>query len=78
MREMADRYLSLDVDARPERPLVVDPERVDAVLVRYAEGCAEEGAVGSCGDGLEVQTLEGREHGELELERIVRRNHQRL
>ena len=75
---MADRHLSLDVKVRPERPLVVDTERIDAVLVWYAEGCAEKSAVGRCRDGLQVQTVEGREHGELELERVLRGNHQRL
>ena len=67
MREVADRHLSLDVHVRPERPLVVDAESVDAVLIWYPERCAEESAVRGGGDGLEVQTVEGREHGELKL-----------
>lgn len=48
------------------------------MLVRYAERCAEQSAVRSRGDGLEVQTVERREHGELELEGVVGGNRQRL
>lgn len=78
MREMADRHLFLFIDVRPERPLVIDAESEDAVLVRQAEGCAEKSAVASFRDRLEVQTVERREHGELKLERVVRGDRQRL
>lgn len=75
---MADRHLFLFIDVRPERPLVIDAESEDAVLVRQAEGCAEKSAVASFRDRLEVQTVERREHGELKLERVVRGDRQWL
>lgn len=78
MCEVADRHLCVFIDVRPERPLVIDAESEDTVLVRQAEGCAEKTAVGSGRDGLEVQTVERREHGELELEGVVGGNRQRL
>jgi len=62
--------LSLDVNVREERALVVDAEGEDAVLVGELEGGAEDGAVCSLGDRGEVEAVEGRKHGELKLEGV--------
>lgn len=71
MRKMSHCHLAFDVDVGKERPLVVDAEGKDAMLVRRAEGGAEKGAVGGGGDGGEVEAVEWGEHGELELEGVV-------
>lgn len=67
---MADCYFPLDVDVRHEGPLVVDAEGENTVLIWQLEGDAENGAVDCFGDWLEVQAVEGGEHGEFELESI--------
>ncbi len=74
---MSHRHLTLHIDAGEEWPLVVDAEGKDAMLVRRAEGGAEEGAVGGGGDGGEVETVEWGEHGELELEGVARQDGER-
>lgn len=64
----ADGVLLLDVSQ--ERPLVVDLEVEDAVLVREREAGAVDGGRVADTKGLEIQSVEGRQHGELELERV--------
>ena len=64
MRKVPDRDLSLFIDVCEKRPLIVDSEVEDAMLI----GERERGGV-YCGvwgfeDGIEVETVEGREHGE--------------
>ena len=56
---MADGDFPLDVNVREERPLVIDAEGENAVLVWQFEGGAEDGAVGGCGNGLEVEAVKG-------------------
>lgn len=41
MRKVSYRHLSLLINARQERALVVDAEVEDTVLVGEGEGCAE-------------------------------------
>lgn len=77
MRKVSHCHLAFDVDVGKERPLVVDAEGKDAMLVRRAEGSAEKGAVGGGGDGGEVETVEWGEHGELELEGVVGQDRER-
>lgn len=64
-----DRVLLLDVAV--ERPLVVDLEVEDAVLVRQLEGHRVRRAVRGRDGGLEVESVEGREHAEFQLQ-VVR------
>lgn len=72
----ADRVLFVHVGV--ERPLVVDAEVEDAVLVRGDEVGAEDGGVGGCEQWGEIETVEGREHGELKLERVALGDGERL
>lgn len=74
--EMANCDFALDVDVGQEGPLVIDAEGKYAVLVGGAEGGAEKGAVGCGSDGGKVETVEGREHGEFELEGVFGGNSQ--
>lgn len=59
MRKMANCYFPLDVDVGHERPLIVDAEGEDTVLIWQFEGGAENGAVGCCRNGLEIEALKG-------------------
>jgi hypothetical protein len=54
-----------------ERSLVVDAEGENAMLVWDGEGGAVDGAVFGHRGCCEVETMEGREHGKFDLERIV-------
>jgi hypothetical protein len=59
------------LDGGQEGTLVVDAEGEDTVLIGGHKLSAEHSAgIGAMG-GLEGETVEGREHGELELERVV-------
>ena len=62
--------LSLLLDIGQKRSLVVDFECEDAMLVGQRERCAEDGAVRCRAYGMKRQTVEGREHAELELEAV--------
>lgn len=75
--EMARRDFAFLVDAGEEGSLVVDSKMEDAVLVRKSEARGIDGRGLRLGHGLEVQTVEGREHGELELHLISRNRHKR-
>jgi len=77
VRKVSHRHLAFDVDVYEEWPLVVDAEGEYTVLVRRAEGSAEEGAVGGRGDGGEDEAVERGEHGELELEGVTRQDGER-
>jgi len=75
VRKVAYRDRVLLVHVRHEGPLVVDAEVEDAVLVRDAEGCREEGAVGcvAYGEGAgggEGEAVVGVQHGEFELDGV--------
>lgn len=71
MSEVADGHLVLFLDVGEEGALVVDPEGEDTVLVRDGKLRAVDGAVLGAGGGLQLQAVEGGEHGELELQGIV-------
>lgn len=72
MGHVAHRHGVLLLDVGEQGPLVVDLEVEDAVLVGQLEG----GRVGGLGRGRvgrvrgKGQAVEGREHGELELEGV--------
>lgn len=72
--EVADGDLVLLLDGGEERTLVVDAEREDTVLIGGHELSTEDGASISAADRLEGQTVEGREHSELELELVIAGN----
>ena len=69
--EVADGDLPLLVDVGDEGAAVVDAEVEDAVLVGGLEGDAEDGGVGGCGDGRQVEAVEGRQHAEFQLDLIA-------
>jgi len=64
MCKVTDRNLVLLFNGRQERPLVVDLEGEDAVLVGRCESRAEDRAVGSGRRRGQGKTVEWREHGE--------------
>lgn len=68
---VADADGALLLDVGEERALVVDHKVEDAVLVRRHELRAVGGGVVRLVDGGEVQAVEGRQHGELELQLIL-------
>lgn len=74
MRHVAHRHRVLLLDVGQERPLVVDLEVEDAVLVGQLEAGGEGGGVrcGERGRGGEGEAVEGGEHRELELQEVVR------
>lgn len=71
MGEVANCNLVLFFNISEEGPLVIHAEREDAVLVRDSEGGAVDCAVLGPGRRLQVETVEGRKHSELELHGIV-------
>lgn len=71
VRKVAHGDLVLLLDVGEERPLVVDAEGEDAVLVRRHELSAEHGAGLRAAGGLKSQAVEGREHEEFQLELIL-------
>ena len=77
VRKVSYRHLSLLLDVRQEGTLVVDFEGEDPVLVWQFEGCAEDGAIGCCADGVEWKAVEGREHAEFKLEAVCGGNDER-
>lgn len=72
MRKVAHSHLVLLLDVSEERPLVVDTEREDSVLIGGHELGAVYGACLGARCRLEGQTVEWRKHGELELQLIAR------
>lgn len=68
---VADADGGLLLNVGEEGALVVDLEVEDAVLVGEGEGCVEDGGRLGCGGGVEVEAVEGGEHGELELEGVL-------
>lgn len=77
MSKVADGHLVLFLDVGEEGTLVVDAEGEDAVLIRHCEVGAEDGAVFSAARRCKVQPVEGREHGELQLQFIAGRHLER-
>lgn len=72
MSVVADGHLVLLFDVGEKGTLVINAEGEDSVLVGNHEACAVDSA-GFCPlDGLEVETVKGREHGEFELQGIFR------
>lgn len=61
---------ALLVDVAEEGTLVVDDEVEDTMLIGHSEAGLEDSAVGSWLDCFQSHTVEGRQHAELELERI--------
>lgn len=59
------------LDVRQERPLVVDTEREDPVLVWHCEAGAVDCAICGSRGGLQVEPVEGGEHGEFDLEDVI-------
>lgn len=75
--KVADGHFVLFLDVGQERPLVVDAEREDAMLVGNRETGAIYGAVLCPAGRTKSQTVERGEHGELELKRILGRDFKR-
>lgn len=71
MCKVADANRILLFDIGEERALVVNQEVEDSVLVGKRKGHAVDGGVIGGARKLQVQAVEGREHGELELEKVV-------
>lgn len=72
MSEVADGDGVLLFDIGIERPLVVDLEIEDSVLIGELEACCILTPASWSLDILERKTVEWREHGELKLNRITR------
>jgi hypothetical protein len=72
MGKMPDGNLHLLFHGRQKRPLIVDLESENAVLVGEAEGRWESSAIGGVRDGMEGEALEWGQHGEFELEGVGR------
>lgn len=73
MRKVADADRVLLLNVGEERTLVVDLEVEDAMLVGEGEGDAIHGSIASGAFTGQVEAVEGRKHGELELEFVVLR-----
>lgn len=68
---MSNGNLSLLIDVREERPLVVDAEVEDAMLIGEFETRAVNGGVLGGLDRDEGEAVERREHCEFELQSVV-------
>lgn len=68
---MPDCDLPLLIDVCDEGATVVDAEVEDTVLIGGLEGDAEDGGVRSLRDWRKVETVERRQHAELELDVVV-------
>ena len=64
MRKVSDSDLSLFIDVCEKWPLIVDSEVEDTVLIGERERGGVHCGVRSFEDGIEVETVEGREHSE--------------
>lgn len=73
MRKVADADRVLLLDVGEERALVVDLEVEDAMLVGEDEGDAIHGSIASGAPASQVEAVEGRQHGKLELKNVVLR-----
>lgn len=71
---VTDRDFVLLFDVGEEGTLVVHAEGKDTVLVRHRKARTVNSAVLRATDWLEIETVEGRKHSELKLERIAGRN----
>lgn len=71
--KVADANRVLLFDSGEERALVVDLEVEDAMLVGEGEGDAIHGSIVSGAGASQVEAVEGRKHGKLELEKVVLR-----
>lgn len=68
---MSDCDLALLVQVGQEWAAIVDTEVENTVLIRCFERHAVDGTVGGLRKRGEVETVEWRKHGELELESVV-------
>jgi hypothetical protein len=68
--KVADSNCFLLIDVAEERALVVDNEVEDTMLIGNGEASLEDGAVGGWLDWVQGHTVEGRQHAELELDRV--------
>lgn len=71
MRKVADADCVLLLNIGEERALVVDLEIEDAMLIGEDEGNAIHGSIASGAPASQVEAVEGRKHGKLELENVV-------
>ena len=71
MRKVTDGNLVLLLNVGEERTLVIHTEREDTVLIGSDKLGAVHGASLRATGGLEGQTVEGREHGEFQLQLIL-------
>ncbi len=67
---MAYGYFFLDIHVCEERTFVVDAKGKDAMLVGKSEASSKNSAVGSFGDGFEIEAVKRGQHGELKLESV--------
>lgn len=74
---VSDGHFVLLLDIAEEWTLVVYSEGENAVLVGNGEVGAVNGAIGCSRKGLQIETIEGREHREFELYGIVDRSLER-
>ena len=71
MGKVANRHKHLLIDVGQEWSLVIYTEGEDTVLIWEDEMCRESGAVYSCSGRRQGQTVEWREHAELELDLVL-------
>lgn len=71
MSEMTNGHLKFFFDVCEERALVVHSEGEDSMLIGGGESCAVNCTVICSTDGFQVQAMEGRQHGKLELDGIA-------
>ena len=72
MGKVPDCNLPLLINVCDKRSAVVDAEIENTVLIGSLESNTKDGGVGGLRDGGEVETVEGRQHAELELDVVVR------
>jgi hypothetical protein len=68
--KVADSDGLLLIDVAEERTLVVDDEVKDTMLIGNGKAGLKDGAVGGWLDWVQGHTVEGRQHAELELDRV--------
>lgn len=74
MRKVADRDFVLLLDVGQERPLIIDAEGENAVLVWRGETDSENCAVLSILLWQKIQTMPGGKHGKFKLDCVVCRD----
>lgn len=77
MSKVADADCVLLFNVGEERALVVDLEVENTMLIGKGEGDAIHGSIVSGAGASQVQAVEGRKHGEFELEKVVLRKGER-